>query len=100
MQVVVAGTQIGLRLYSNPTFEGSSDCNTYRGEYQLDGSEIWLSVGPVTQLFCAEAGVMEQEAAYLLLLGNVIRYSYESPRLYLLAPGETQDQVVLEYSRR
>jgi len=31
MQVVVAGTQIDLRLFPNLTFEGSSGCNTYRG---------------------------------------------------------------------
>ncbi|MCJ7512802.1 MAG: META domain-containing protein, partial [Anaerolineales bacterium] len=100
MQPVLAGTQIDLRLYPNLTFEGSSGCNTYRGEYQLQGSAIRLSVGPVTQLFCAAAGVMEQEAAYLAWLGSASQYRYESPSLYLLAPGETQDQVVLEYARR
>jgi len=101
LQPVLAGTQIDLRLYPNLTFEGSSGCNTYRGEYQVEGSEIRLSVGPLTQLYCADpAGVMEQEAAYVSLLGSVIRYSYESPSLYLLAPGETQDQVMMEFSRR
>jgi ABC-type amino acid transport substrate-binding protein len=101
LQPVLAGTQIDLRLYPNLTFEGSSGCNTYRGEYQVQGNEIRLSVGPITQLYCADpAGTMEQEAAYLSLLGSVTRYRHESPSLYLLAPGETQDQVVMEYSRR
>ena len=101
LQPVLAGTQIDLRLYPNLTFEGSSGCNTYRGEYQVQGSEIRLSVGPLTQLYCADpAGVMEQEAAYLSVLSSVSRFSYEQPSLYLLAPGESQDQVVLEYSRR
>jgi len=101
LQPVLAGTQIDLRLYPNLSFEGSSGCNTYRGEYQVEGSEIRLSVGPLTQLYCADPeGVMEQEAAYLSLLGSVVRYSYESSSLYLLTPGETQDQVVMEYSRR
>ena len=36
MQMVVAGTQVGLRLYPNPAFEGSSGCNTCRGKYLLD----------------------------------------------------------------
>jgi hypothetical protein len=43
---------------------------------------------------------MEQEAGYLGLLGAVTQYRTENPSLYLLAPGETQDQVLLEHSRR
>lgn len=100
MQEMLESTEIDLRLYSDLTFEGSSGCNTYRGEYQLQGNEIRLAVGPITQLYCGEPGVMEQETAYLSLLGSVIQYNYESPSLYLLAQGETQNQVVLEYSRR
>jgi len=62
---------------------------------------IRLSVGPRTQLYSADPrGAMGHDAAYLGLLGSVTQCRYENPSLCLLAPGETQDQVLLEHSGR
>ena len=101
MQPVVDGTTVDLMLNPDRTFEGSAGCNTYNGNYTVQGANITLNVSAVTRLACSDpAGVMEQENAYLNLLDEVTMYQFENPSLYFLGPGETQDEVMLEFARR
>jgi len=100
LQPLIGGTEITLSLNPDLTFDGSAGCNTYSGTYQVSGSSLSLDVGTVSRMACSEpAGVMEQESAYLARLETVTGYRYAQPSLALRAPGENQDQTVMEFSR-
>lgn len=53
---------------------GSSGCNSYSASYQAAGGT--LSLGPIamTEMACLEAGLMEQEQAYLAALQSATAY--------------------------
>ena len=102
MQPILEDTEITIALNPDRTFEGSAGCNTYSGTYTRQGEGIGFNVQAVSRMACgAPAGVMEQEAAYLALLADVTKFSYERPSLYFLSPDQndaTKDVVVLEFT--
>ncbi len=44
---------------------GSAGCNSYTSGYQIGGDTITIQPAATTRMACPEAGVMDQEAAYL-----------------------------------
>ena len=79
----VSGTEISA-FFDSDELSGAAGCNTYFASYRLDGSSI--SIGPAgsTMAFCsAPEGIMEQEVAYLTLLGSVDNYSIDGNTLTL-----------------
>ncbi len=80
---VIAGTEI-TAVFENDSVGGSAGCNTYGGDYTVDGSR--LTVGSIfqTKMNCNRpAGVMEQEDRYLNLLGRAAAYQIEGVQLTL-----------------
>lgn len=51
---------------------GTTGCNSYGGGYELDGSQLSFSGMFMTEMWCE--GLMEQESAYLALLGQAEGY--------------------------
>jgi heat shock protein HslJ len=49
---------------------GSAGCNSYFGQYALDGSKISVTMGGSTMMFCAPPELMDQEQAFLSALGQ------------------------------
>ncbi|MGD2253300.1 MAG: META domain-containing protein [Anaerolineales bacterium] len=83
-EALVPDTQITLR-FEGGDLHGSAGCNTYGGGYTLaqDGS---LQVGPmaITEMYCMDPeGVMDQEYAYMQLLGSAAKASRDGDRLTL-----------------
>jgi len=66
---------------------GNASCNRYSGGYEIDGSSISFGQLISTQMFCDEAGVMEQEAAYLAALASVDTWSMDGETLTLSSGG-------------
>jgi heat shock protein HslJ len=70
---------------------GNASCNGYFGGYEMDGNSI--SIGPLasTEMFCGSPpGVMDQEMAFLSVMGSASEYKIEAAQLLLLdANGET-----------
>jgi heat shock protein HslJ len=63
---------------------GSAGCNTFTGTYETDGTA--LSIGPLasTQMFCEDPlGTMDQEVAYLALLGGAQSFGVSGDTLEL-----------------
>ena len=61
---------------STLTFEaggagGSTGCNTFRGEYAVDGSSLVFSPLATTKRACADPALMDQESAVLDALAGV-----------------------------
>ncbi len=80
---LVSGTTITAKFAADGTVTGNSGCNHYGGEYSLDGTKLSVSSLYSTLMYCTDPGVMEQEARYMGLLGNVSSYRVESNRLTL-----------------
>ena len=72
---------------SDGSASGLGGCNTYTGDYQLDGDS--LSIGPVaaTMMACEEPK-MAVEQAYLPALEAVDAWSIDSGELVLSSGGE------------
>ncbi|MCK4736420.1 MAG: META domain-containing protein [Methanophagales archaeon] len=62
---------------------GSAGCNNYIGSYMVDVNEITIGELGVTMMYCGQEGVMQQEAQYLEMLGNVATYAIEGNQLTL-----------------
>lgn len=80
----LAGSVITATFAPDGRLNGSAGCNTYSASYEMDGSS--LKIGPVmtTKKACAEPqGVMEQEAAFLVILEQTDSYEIKGDRLIL-----------------
>lgn len=69
--------------------QGSAGCNTFSGRYEIDGAK--LTMGPLasTQMFCEEpAGVMDQETAYLTVLGEAESFTVDGDSLQIRASND------------
>jgi len=62
---------------------GNSGCNDYNGSYTTDGDTITIGPLAATRMFCAEEGVMDQEAAYLAALETAGTYSISGDKMEL-----------------
>ena len=61
-------------------------CNSFRGGYQLSGSDIAVGTLASTRMMCTDPGVMEQEALVLELLEAATRAQQSRGVLVLTAP--------------
>jgi heat shock protein HslJ len=79
-----AGITITAQFGRDGTLVGNSSCNAYSGPYKVTGNQI--KVGPLvsTKKACADpAGVMDQEAQYLIALETATTYKIEGKVLEL-----------------
>lgn len=82
-------------VFSNGDITGNAGCNNYFGTYEATGSDI--TIGPVgsTLMYCESEGLMEQETAYLMDLGEVKSYSITGSMLTL---ADEAGNLILVYS--
>jgi heat shock protein HslJ len=79
----LAGSELSVTL-ADGGFAGSAGCNTYRGEYEIDGDTIQFGVAAVTRKMCAKPdGIMEQESQFLAALSTVSTYRIDGDTLEL-----------------
>ena len=87
---LLSGTEITASFDEGGELTGSAGCNTYRATYTADRGAIEISAPATTKMACAEpAGIMEQEAAFLLALPTAVRYRVEGSTLELLSDEDT-----------
>lgn len=79
----VAGTEVTLTLGDDGTYGGSGGCNTYGGDYGVEGDELRLGPARATKMACPGEGVMEQEQRFLAALARVATFSVEGGSLTL-----------------
>ena len=80
---VIAGTTVSITFDTDGTLGGTAGCNRYGAEYTRDGAEITLGTAFMTEMYCMEPGVMDQEDRYIVHLMNVALYRVEGGRLIL-----------------
>ena len=66
---------------------GSTGCNSFFGEYSVDGNSISFSQIAWTERACLDPpGVMEQESDFLLILTAVTSFEIDGDELRLISP--------------
>ncbi len=81
---LVANSQVTAVFGEDGTVSGSGGCNTYMGEYRVDGSA--MSIGPLasTRMACAEAeGVDAQEVQFLAAMERTSQHRIDGTTLEL-----------------
>jgi len=89
MTDALEGTTVTLVFGDNATLSGSAGCNLYSASYTINGPAIAVGLVVSTLMYCDEPGVMEQESAYLGLLGAVKSFSIEGEKLTLMDENGT-----------
>jgi heat shock protein HslJ len=74
-QPLVEGTSATL-IFDGKQAGGNASCNSWGGTVKISGSTMVFSDLFMTEMYCTEpAGVMEQESAYLSMLGEVYEFT-------------------------
>jgi heat shock protein HslJ len=80
----IPGTRITASFTADGGISGSSGCNLYGGSWMANGESFAIGQVFCTEMYCMEPeGVMDQESAYLTLLGQVAGYTMTGERLVL-----------------
>lgn len=72
---------------------GSGGCNSYGGDYAIDGQRIRFSDIASTAMGCLEPGVAEREGAFHRALGDARTWALDARGLSLLDAGGTERAV-------
>ena len=83
---VMADTHLTADFSADGTISGNTGCNSFHGDYTLDGEK--LHVGPLTATknACPTTEASKQEAGYLAALESAVRIEQAGPELTLLNP--------------
>ena len=86
----IEGTQPTLQ-FENGQASGNASCNSFGGEYEVEGDKIGFEALFMTEMFCMEPeGVMDQESAYLEMLGSAVTFELGGGVLTIVTgPGES-----------
>jgi heat shock protein HslJ len=76
-------TKVTLDFGNDGQITGTAGCNHYFASYEVKGTAITIGHSGSTMMYCGEPGVMDQESAYLTLLGHAKIIVVESDRLTL-----------------
>ena len=79
----LATTKVTLDFGNDGHITGSAGCNHYFASYEVKGTAITIGQAGSTVMYCGTPGVMDQESAYLTLLGQAKIIVVEGDRLTL-----------------
>lgn len=87
-QPLAQGRSLTLRFQERDhTISGFSGCNSYGGSYTISGDSLHFDHMRITLMACAEANVMELEAAYMRAFDRVGSYHLDGATLALSGDG-------------
>jgi heat shock protein HslJ len=90
------GTTVTLDFSDEGRLTGSAGCNHYFASYEMKGTAITIGPAGSTLMYCAAAGVMEQESAYLTLLNQATSVTAGNDRLSL---ADAKGTTILSFAR-
>jgi len=64
---------------------GSSGCNSYGGAYKVNGNKFTSESIAMTLMACVDAGVMEQESAFLEILQKAQTFEIKDGQLLIFS---------------
>lgn len=84
---LIGDSTITLVFNEDGTVGGHGGCNSYGGNYLVEGESLTISELVSTLMACEAEGVTEQESVYLDALGRAESYSIEGNQLTIYYPG-------------
>ena len=93
---VLPGSSLTLSFQQNGEVEGTGGCNSFGGQYSIQGSTLLFQQLLHTDMACTAQGVDQQEQSYLEALQSAIRFEQAGDSLKIWY-GNRQD--VLNFSR-
>ena len=81
---VLANTSVTAE-FTDGKIGGSSGCNSYGGAYKASGKKITTDSIAMTLMACMDAGVMEQESAFLENLQNAQTFEITEGQLLIFS---------------
>jgi heat shock protein HslJ len=92
----VNGTTVTLEFRDDGRITGSAGCNHYFASYAMTGTKIVIAQAGSTEMYCTAPGAMEQERAYLALLGRAASLTVVHDRLTF---ADAQGTPILSFTR-
>lgn len=90
------GSPATLRFAAAGALDGTTGCNNFSGTYNAAGTALTISLGPMTQMACADPATQAQERAVLESLPKVASAGVDGDHLVLRDGGGA---TLLEYTR-
>lgn len=84
MTAPLPSTKVTMNFGNDGRISGTAGCNHYFATYTLKGTAITFGPAGSTLMYCVDSGVMDQESAYLTLLGQAASITVDGDRLTLL----------------
>jgi heat shock protein HslJ len=95
-QEPLAGSTVTAR-FENGEVGGQAGCNSYGGQYSLDGQQLSVSALFQTEMACMEPeGVMDQESVFLQTLSQAASFSITGDQLEI---QNAASETVLTFSK-
>jgi len=92
---VIENTIVSAAFLEDYEITGLGGCNTYSGQYIVDGTSLQISNLVTGRVSCPQpAGLMDQEATYIALLATVTTYQMSGTQLLL---SNAAGQLILTY---
>jgi heat shock protein HslJ len=85
---ITPGSQASLSFNDDGTVTGNSGCNSFGGEYKVDGGQVTFS-GLVSTLMACEEPLMTQEGTVFKVLDGTATYKTDGDMLTLTNAGMT-----------
>ena len=86
----LAGTGISAEFTADGKVAGSAGCNRYSGTYTVSGSNITFSSPMASTMMMCDQALMDQESAYLQMLGDVKTFAVSGDQLTLSGADGSQ----------
>ncbi len=93
---VMSGSKVTLEFGDDGRITGSAGCNHYFASYEVKGSAVTVGPAGSTEMYCTTPGIMEQESAYLRLLGQVRSITVDGDQLTL---ADANGITILSFAR-
>ncbi len=92
----LSGTTVTLDFGVDGRITGSAGCNHYFASYEVKGTAITIGQAGSTMMYCDTPGLMDQESAYLTLLGQAKTITIEGDRLTL---SDAKGTTILSFTK-
>jgi len=82
----IAGSKITIQ-FENGQVSGNGGCNSYGGEYRVNGDKLELGMLMSTLMACADPAMMEQETIFMQALGDAQGFEIVGGQLQMYGSG-------------
>jgi heat shock protein HslJ len=84
------GQDAVLQFAKDGNLSGTTGCNNFAGTYKVDGTDLTISLGPMTRRACTDPSLTAQEEALTAGLAQVTGFSLDAGTLSLTAGSDVR----------